>query len=91
MAGRMDARRLPFCHEWVVFAVTFLIYAFMYWLRYSIGVFFTPIQQEFGWTTATTASAVTVFFWVYALAAPSLGASPRGSGSGRQFSSRSCS
>ncbi len=42
----------------------------MYGLRYSMGVFFTPLQQEFGWTTATTASAVTVFFWVYALAAP---------------------
>ena len=69
----MDAKRLPFYYGWVVFAVTFLIYAFMYGLRYSIGVFFTPIQQEFGWTTATTASAVTVFFWVYALAAPIVG------------------
>ncbi len=69
----MDAKRLPFYYGWVVFAVTFLIYAFMYGLRYSIGVFFTPIQQEFGWSTATTASAVTVFFWVYALAAPIVG------------------
>ncbi|MCW3988555.1 MAG: MFS transporter [Candidatus Bathyarchaeota archaeon] len=73
LAGKMDARRLPFYYGWVVFAVTFLIYAFMYGLRYSIGVFFTPIQQEFGWSTATTASAVTVFFWVYALAAPIVG------------------
>jgi MFS family permease len=73
LSGKMDARRLPFYYGWVVFAVTFLIYAFMYGLRYSIGVFFTPIQQEFGWTTATTASAVTVFFWVYALAAPIVG------------------
>ena len=73
LAGKMDARKLPFYYGWVVFAVTFLIYAFMYGLRYSIGVFFTPIQQEFGWTTATTASAVTVFFWVYALAAPIVG------------------
>ena len=73
LTGKMDARRLPFYYGWVVFAVTFLIYAFMYGLRYSIGVFFTPIQQEFGWSTATTASAVTVFFWVYALAAPIVG------------------
>jgi MFS family permease len=73
LAGKMDARSLPFYYGWVVFAVTFLIYAFMYGLRYSIGVFFTPIQQEFGWTTVTTASAVTVFFWVYALAAPIVG------------------
>jgi MFS family permease len=73
LAERIDARKLPFYYGWVIFAVTFLIYAFMYGLRYSIGVFFTPIQQEFGWTTATTASAVTVFFWVYALAAPIVG------------------
>jgi len=73
LTGMMDARRLPFYYGWVVFAVTFLIYACMYGLRYSIGVFITPIQQEFGWTTATTASAVTVFFWVYALAAPLVG------------------
>lgn len=73
LTGRMDARRLPFYYGWVVFAVTFLIYAFMYGLRYSMGVFFTPLQQEFGWSTATTASAVTVFFWVYALSAPLVG------------------
>ena len=73
MAGRPSARGLPFYYGWVVFAVTFLIYVFMYGLRYSVGVFFTPIQNEFGWTTATTASAVTVFFWVYALSAPFVG------------------
>jgi MFS family permease len=73
MAGRLSARSLPFYYGWVVFAVTFFIYAFMFGLRYSVGVFFTPVQQEFGWTTAMTASAVTVFFWVYAFSAPAVG------------------
>jgi MFS family permease len=73
VVGRLSARGLPFYYGWVVFAVTFLIYAFMFGLRYSIGVFFTPVQQEFGWTTAMTASAVTVFFWVYAFSAPAVG------------------
>lgn len=73
MAGKLTARSLPFYYGWVVFAVTFLIYVFMYGLRYSVGVFFTPVQREFGWSTATTASAVTVFFWVYALSAPFVG------------------
>jgi len=73
MTGMLAARRLPFYYGWVVFAVTFLIYMFMYGLRYSVGVFFTPIQKEFGWTTAMTASAVTVFFWVYAISAPFVG------------------
>ncbi|UCD45502.1 MAG: MFS transporter [Candidatus Bathyarchaeota archaeon] len=73
MGGRFTARTLPFYYGWVIFAVTFLIYAFMYGLRYSVGVFFTPVQAEFGWTTAMTASAVTVFFWVYAFSAPLVG------------------
>ncbi len=73
MGGRFTAKSLPFYYGWVIFAVTFLIYAFTYGLRYSVGVFFTPIQKEFGWTTAMTASAVTVFFWVYAFSAPLVG------------------
>ncbi len=73
MAGRSIPKDLPFYYGWVIFAVTFLIYMFMYGLRYSVGVFFTPIQDEFGWTTAMTASAVTVFFWVYAVSAPLVG------------------
>jgi MFS family permease len=73
MTGRLTARGLPFYYGWIVFAVTFLIYMFMYGLRYSVGVFFTPIQQEFDWSTAVTASAVTIFFWVYAASAPLVG------------------
>jgi len=65
--------RLPFYYGWVIFAITFLIYMFMYGLRYSVGIFFTPIQEEFGWSTAATASGVTIFFWVYAFAAPFVG------------------
>jgi MFS family permease len=73
MGIRSSAKDLPFYYGWVIFAVTFLIYAFMYGLRYSIGVFFTPIQDEFQWTTSMTASVVTIFFWVYALSAPLVG------------------
>jgi len=73
MGLRSSAKDLPFYYGWVIFAVTFLIYAFMYGLRYSIGVFFTPIQDEFQWTTSMTASVVTIFFWVYALSAPLVG------------------
>jgi MFS family permease len=72
MAERWEAR-LPFFYGWVVFVLTFLIYMFMYGLRYSVGIFFTPIQQEFGWSTAATASGVTIFFWVYAFSAPFVG------------------
>jgi len=66
-------KRLPFYYGWVVFAVTFFIYMFMYGLRYSLGVFFEPMRNEFGWTNAQTASGVTIFFWVYAVSAPLVG------------------
>jgi MFS family permease len=65
--------RLPFYYGWVIFAITFFIYMFMYGLRYSVGIFFEPIRNEFGWTNAMTASGVTIFFWVYALSAPFVG------------------
>jgi MFS family permease len=72
MAERWE-RRLPFYYGWVIFAITFLIYMFMYSLRYSVGIFFEPIRNEFGWTNAMTASGVTIFFWVYAFTAPIVG------------------
>ncbi|TFH12567.1 MFS transporter, partial [Candidatus Bathyarchaeota archaeon] len=46
---------------------------FMYALSYSVGIFFEPIRNEFGWTNAMTASGVTIFFWVYAVSAPLVG------------------
>ena len=66
-------KRLPFYYGWVIFGITFFIYMFMYGLRYSVGIFFEPIRNEFGWTNAMTASGVTIFFWVYAFAAPLVG------------------
>lgn len=66
-------KRLPFYYGWVIFAITFLIYMFMYGLRYSIGIFFEPIRNEFGWSNAMTTSGVTIFFWAYALSAPFIG------------------
>jgi MFS family permease len=45
----------------------------MYALRYSVGIFFEPIRNEFGWTNAMTASGVTLFFWIYAFSAPFVG------------------
>ena len=72
MSDRWE-KRLPFYYGWVIFVITFLIYMFMYSLRYSVGIFFEPIRNEFGWTNAMTASGVSIFFWVYALSAPIVG------------------
>jgi MFS family permease len=58
-------RRLPIYYGWIIFIMSVLTYLFMYGLRYSMGVFFVPLQAQFGWTEAMTASVVTIFFWVY--------------------------
>lgn len=58
-------RRLPIYYGWIIFIMSVLTYLFMYGLRYSMGVFFVPLQAQFGWTEAMTAGVVTIFFWVY--------------------------
>ncbi|MEE9510183.1 MAG: MFS transporter, partial [Candidatus Bathyarchaeia archaeon] len=60
-------RRLPIYYGWIIFLMSVLTYLFMYGLRYSMGVFFVPLQDQFGWTNAMTTGAVTTFFWVYGL------------------------
>ncbi len=65
MARALFVRRLSIYYGWIIFLMSVLTYMVMYGLRYSIGVFFVPLQMEFGWTEATTAGVVTVFFWVY--------------------------
>lgn len=47
MSDRWE-KRLPFYYGWVIFGITFFIYMFMYGLRYSVGIFFEPIRNEFG-------------------------------------------
>jgi OFA family oxalate/formate antiporter-like MFS transporter len=60
-------RRFPIYYGWIIFLMTVLTYFFMYGLRYSAGVFFVPIQVQFGLTKAMTAGIVTIFFWVYGI------------------------
>lgn len=62
-------QRLPFYYGWLIFLATFMDFMLMYGLRYSVGVFFVPLQREFGWTSTMTAGAVTMFFWVYGFSA----------------------
>jgi len=70
VAEKSVYERLPIYYGWIILLMTLLTYMTMFGLRYSIGVFFVPLKKEFGWTTATTASAVTIFYWVYGLSAP---------------------
>ena len=54
-------------YGWVVVAGAFLATAVSGGLFYSFGVFFQPLQEEFGWTRATTASINTVWLISFAI------------------------
>jgi len=66
-------QRLPFFYGWLIFFATLVIYMMAYGLRYSFGVFFTPLMEEFGWNAAATAGALSLHLWTYGLAAPFTG------------------
>jgi len=58
--------KLPFFYGWVVVACCFIC-CFSYGLFYSMGVFFTTLQKEFGWSSALTSSIHSLHLIVFAL------------------------
>ena len=52
-----------FFYGWRIVGASFLICAVAYGTQYSFGVFFKPIQQEFGWSRALVSGAVSVY-WI---------------------------
>lgn len=50
-------------YGWTVVAASFLLDALAYGTKYSFGVFFKPIQQEFGWSRAAVSGAASIF-WI---------------------------
>ncbi len=58
-------RRLPFYYGWVIVAVAFVCFAVGYATQHSFSIFFVAILEEFGWSRAVTAGALSLFFLVY--------------------------
>lgn len=54
-------------YGWIVVAASFLATISIYGGRFSFGVFFEPLQQEFGWTRAVTAGAFSMVGLVHGL------------------------
>src|SRR3972149_10930666 len=52
-----------FFYGWRIVGASFLICAGATGTQYSFGVFFKPIQQEFGWSRALVSGAVSVY-WI---------------------------
>ncbi|MCX5908657.1 MAG: hypothetical protein NTY64_16145 [Deltaproteobacteria bacterium] len=63
----MDTQeKKPFHYGWVIVATCFTA-ATSYGLFYSFGVFFKPLQAEFGWGRALTGSVHSIHLVIYAL------------------------
>ncbi|MET0290913.1 MAG: MFS transporter [Steroidobacteraceae bacterium] len=64
------ARRFGVHYAWVVAATTFLTMLATAGALGSAGVMITPLQKEFGWTTAEVSGALGVRFVLFGLMAP---------------------
>ncbi len=56
-----SSRAPRFFYGYVVVAVSFIVMAMSSGSNYSFSVFFEPLQQEFGWSRAVTAGAMSAF------------------------------
>ncbi|MFC1871174.1 MFS transporter [Chloroflexota bacterium] len=54
-------RKERFYYGWIVVAVCFMVGALAIGTRLSFGVFFSPLEAEFGWTRAMTSSVFSVY------------------------------
>ena len=50
-----------FYYGWVILAVCLILIAISYGIRFSFGVFFESLEQDFGWTRALTSGVFSVY------------------------------
>ncbi len=60
-------------YGWVIVATSFLLVSTLGEGVYSFGVFFKPLENEFGWSRATVSSAYTVFLLAFGVSGFYLG------------------
>lgn len=63
-----------FYYGWVIVAISFFTLFFAIGIRFSFGVFFIAILNEYGWSRGETAGAFSLAMVVHALFAPVTGA-----------------
>lgn len=54
----------PF-YGWIIVAVSFFIITIAFGTQYSFGVFFKPLQEEFGWTRAETSGVFSLYMFFH--------------------------
>jgi len=60
-------------YAWVIVAASFLVTFTLAEAFYAFGVFIGPLEADFGWSRATTSSAMTAFLISYSLSAFTMG------------------
>ncbi len=70
----MNDKTYAFYYGWVIVSISFLTLFFAIGIRYSFGVFFIAIHNEYGWSRGEIAGAFSVAMVVHALFAPVTGA-----------------
>lgn len=52
-------------YGWVIVGVSFVIITITYGMHYSFGVFFKPLQENFGWTRAVTSGVFSLYMFLH--------------------------
>lgn len=68
MPARCGRQRKLF-YGWVIVIASFLIVLVAFAVQYSFGVFFKPLQDEFGWSRTLTSGAFSIYFIAHGLCA----------------------
>ncbi|MFC1995841.1 MFS transporter [Chloroflexota bacterium] len=59
--GLSSSKKERFYYGWIILAALFIITIFMLGIHLSFGVFFKPLQVDFGWSRALTSGVYSLF------------------------------
>ncbi len=59
--------RITFYYGWIILIACLLLVTMSYGIRFSYGVFFKSLEQDFGWTRALTSEVFSVYMLLCAL------------------------
>ncbi len=62
-----NSKKGRFYYGWVILAVCLFLVTVSYGIRFSFGVFFKSLEQDFGWTRAVTSGVFSVYMLIGSL------------------------
>jgi MFS family permease len=67
MNENIDSKNNPFSYGWIIVIVSLILLAGSFGTQLCFGVFLKPLSEEFGWTRAATAGAMSVVMGIAGL------------------------